>query len=286
MDVSLIIVNYNTKNLLADCLHSVYENTKEIRFEVIVVDNNSSDGSEQHIMELFPDVCWIESPENIGFGKANNLGASRASGKYLFLLNSDTILLNNAVKLFFEYAESSEGKHLGAIGAWLQNAKGEICNSYGFFPSVSGEVRYLLGKLKEAQTEQSCVKDVDYIIGADLFINKKLFLEIGGFDPHFFMYYEESDLQLRLALRHWKRRLINSPKIIHLEGGSFGKSALTFTRFIMAQQSYNYFLRKHKHGLKYLWHKFALSVIRLTIFGVKEWTWKEKVKAYQLVLIQ
>ena len=102
IDVSIIIVNYNTKLLLADCLRTVHQMTRDIRYEVIVVDNASSDDSEAYIKSQFPEVVWINSGGNIGFGRANNLGASYATGKYLFLLNSDTLLRNNAVRMLYQ----------------------------------------------------------------------------------------------------------------------------------------------------------------------------------------
>ena len=119
MDVSIIIVNYNTKHLLEDCLSSLYALTQSIDFEVIVVDNASSDDSETYITRKFPQVKWINSGENIGFGRANNLGAKYADGKYLFLLNSDTLLLNNAIKAFYDYAETHSEEQIGALGCWL-----------------------------------------------------------------------------------------------------------------------------------------------------------------------
>ena len=102
MDVSIIIVNYNTKKLTSDCINSIYEKTTGIRFEVIVVDNNSSDGSQDLFFFDFR-IKFVEAGENLGFGKANNKGVEIASGKYVFFLNSDTILVNNAVKLFDLY---------------------------------------------------------------------------------------------------------------------------------------------------------------------------------------
>jgi GT2 family glycosyltransferase len=97
MDVSITIVNYNTKDLLKQCIESVFEKTQDVEFEIIVVDNASSDGSQQMVKELFPKVTLIESPENLGFGRANNLGNKVAKGKYLFILNSDTILIENSI---------------------------------------------------------------------------------------------------------------------------------------------------------------------------------------------
>ena len=104
-DVSIIIVNYNTKQLLADCLKSIYEQTNNIDFEVIVSDNGSVDGSIEMLKRDFSQVILIENNANLGFGAANNRGLEVAKGKYIFYLNSDTVLLNNAVKIFFDYLE-------------------------------------------------------------------------------------------------------------------------------------------------------------------------------------
>lgn len=113
MNVSVIIVNYNTKELTKNCLASIFEKTKNIDFEVIVSDNGSTDGSIEMIKSDFPQVVLIENNVNLGFGKANNIAAKIAKGKYLLFLNSDTILLNNAVKEFFDRAVDEKNKILG-----------------------------------------------------------------------------------------------------------------------------------------------------------------------------
>lgn len=285
MDVSIIIVNYNTKQLLADCLATVFEKTKDVMFEVIVVDNASTDGSEDYIKERYPNVKWINSGNNIGFGRANNLGAKYAIGKYMFLLNSDTLLLNNAVRLFFDYAESHQQERIGALGSWLLDKNEMPNNSYGFFPCAKNEICYLLGKYElPTEKDTTAEKNVDYIIGADLFIEKCLFDEMDGFDKNIFMYYEETDLQYRMAQYGMLRKVIPGPRIIHLEGGSFENNGLSLKRFMMAQTSYNYYLRKNFHGQDYYFNRVILCLIRLTIFVTTNWTISEKFKAYKLVL--
>lgn len=285
MDVSIIIVNYNTKQLLADCLATVFEKTKDVAFEVIVVDNASTDGSEEYIKEHYPCVKWINSGENLGFGRANNLGAKYASGKYLFLLNSDTLLLNNAIRIFFDYAESHQHEGIGTLGSWLLDKNEKPNNSFGFFPCPKNEIGYLLGKYQlPSLSDITEEKEVDYITGADLFIEKRLFDKLDGFDKNIFMYYEETDLQYRLAQRGLSRKIIPGPRIIHLEGGSFENKGLSLKRFLMAQTSYNYYLRKNFHGLNYFFNHVMLCLIRLTLFITTKWTVSEKIKAYYLVL--
>ena len=237
LDVSIIIVNYNTKELTRNCLKSVFEQTKDILFEVIVSDNGSTDGSIEMIKSEFPQVVLIENNANLGFGAANNRGLKMAKGKYIFYLNSDTVLLNNAVKIFFDYWENfpEKGK-IGALGCVLQDEKGNLIHSGGEFPKyksvckerfselVHSYAKYLLLKIhlerlyqisrKEIKSERGIPGEVDYVTGADLFMLNDSFAE---FDERFVLYYEETDLQKNLRNQTGKKSLlISQPKIIHL----------------------------------------------------------------------
>lgn len=241
MDVSIIIVNYNTCALTRNCLKSVFEQTKDIDFEVIVSDNGSKDGSIEMIKTEFPQVILIENNANLGFGAANNRGLKNAKGKYIFYLNSDTILLNNAVKIFFDYWENSPDKDkIGALGGNLLDEDGEIIHSGGKFPRPLNEIIRLSGRLiivffcwlfrikysKSSKAEY--IKDVDYVTGADLFLKNN---ETAYFDERFFMYYEETFLQYQLKKNGKKIFLIDEPKIIHLDGQSSQKDNGTLTNF-------------------------------------------------------
>ena len=138
LDVSIIIVNYNTKELTRNCLKSVFAQTKGISFEVVVSDNGSTDGSVGMIKSEFPQVILIENNANLGFGAANNRGLKIAKGKYIFYLNSDTVLLNNAAKIFFDYWEKfPEKEKIGALGCILQDENGNAIHSGGTFPKYS-----------------------------------------------------------------------------------------------------------------------------------------------------
>ena len=254
-------------------------------FEVLVVDNASSDGSEEFICTRYPLVRWINSRENLGFGRANNLGARYAQGRYLFLLNSDTLLQNNAVGEFLDYANGHQSESIGALGCWLSDRELKPNSSFGFFPCAKNEIAYLLGNYHQPTKEDtSAERNVDYIIGADLFIKKRLFDELGGFDNNIFMYYEETDLQYRIAKRGLSRRIIPGPRIIHLEGGSFEHKGLSFKRFMMAQTSYNYYMKKNFRGGNYYYNRLLLCFIRFTLFITTNWTFTEKLKAYNRVL--
>lgn len=227
IDVSIIIVNYNTRELIKDCLASVYSKTVGIDFEVIVSDNGSTDGSIAMIESLFPKVILIKNGINLGFGAANNRGLEIATGKYIFYLNSDTVLINNAVNILFDYWEHSD-EQIGALGAFLENSENKCIHSGGFFPtylhsilSVWSCVGKQLGIRKEKYNSKIIKKEqnlsVDYVIGADLFMLNNSYAK---FDERFFMYSEEVDMQFKLAKHSLKRKLIIGPRIMHLCGGS------------------------------------------------------------------
>lgn len=247
MDVSIIIANFNTFELTSKCINSIFKWTHDIEFEVIVVDNNSNDKSKENFKND-KRIIFIENDMNYGFGIANNIGYSHATGKYIFLLNSDTLLLNNAVKLFYDYSENND---IQISGALLLDKNLDIIHSYGSFLSIKYEIRNLYNKLlnKERLSPNPNIQlplSVDWITGADLFLKKTLIQEIGLFDPHFFMYGEDVDLQYRINKLNIPRYIIDGPRIIHYMGGS----DLNKNRFNMRKKInffYSVFLLKRKH---------------------------------------
>jgi GT2 family glycosyltransferase len=234
MDVSIIIVSYNTKDLLRNCLVSIYEQTAGLVFEIIVSDNGSTDGSLEMIKKEFGQVILIENNANLGFGAANNQGLNIAKGKYIFYLNSDTVLLNNAVKIFFYFWEKySEPDKLGALGCNLLDAKGEIVKSYGNFPTIYLEIKLLIflicrcviialaylckidyHRFLRKNEIVAKIGSVDFISGAAFFVRND---KSEYFSEDFFLYYEETDLQYRLNKANRRRVLIDGPLICHLE---------------------------------------------------------------------
>ncbi len=244
INVSIIIVNYNTEQLLFNCLESVYKYTKDISFEVIVSDNGSTDNSIEMLHKYYPLVIVIENKENLGFGRANNRGLGIAKGKYIFYLNSDTILLNNAVKFFFDYWESADNKdEIGALGSNLCNKVLHTTHSYGYFPdfgNIWNDIKALIyniygynklallniffdKKIPNINNNTIFINKygmVEYITGADLFLKNDLYAK---FDENYFLYCEETDLQYRMSRHKKKRLIISGPEIIHLEGASSKK---------------------------------------------------------------
>lgn len=277
IQVSIIIVNYNTKILLLNCLHSILEQTKSIDYEIIVSDNGSTDGSIEMLRSNFPNVILIENNENIGFGCANNRGLAIARGEYIFYLNSDTILLNNAVKIFYDFFELHKNENIGALGANLLDENQNIIHSFGKFPSFKGLtgivlrdilsqsakfILHILNKDREhfrisKKNDTYYVGEVGYITGADLFVKNDDFAK---FDEKFILYYEETDLQKKLEKNLLKRILIEGPQIIHLEGGSNSSCGKKFISFgnLTAYISMVYYCKKNIS-------KLGAAVLRILI---------------------
>ncbi|MEL1252632.1 glycosyltransferase family 2 protein [Flavobacterium sp. DGU38] len=280
--ISIIIVNYNTKELLINCINSIYKETKEVDFEIIVVDNNSNDGSEYAIREKFKNVIFIQTGENLGFGRANNIGINKSGGKYLFLLNSDTILCNNSIKVFFDFYEKYDNKigNIGAVGGELLQDDGKSRNhSSHYFPKMQDEFKIIwnafiskisksmiLNTKKEAILEKNeKFKKVDYVTGADLFICKSKMIEVGCFDKKFFMYFEETDLQKRLIKMGFDNYLISGTEIIHYEGGSFNKKKSSIRTFMLDQSRF-YYYKKHNNIIFYFFFRVLYFIITIPLF--------------------
>lgn len=235
MDVSVIIVNYHCAQMTIDCIRSVFEKTQTASFEVIVVDNASGDGSAERLRQTFGDLIQvIESDENLGFGRANNLGAEHASGEYLFLLNPDTLLVNDAIGILRDYLRQhpQTGVAGGNLYAPDMTPAPSFCLAFddlrrerrnaGWVHLIGSKVRTKLGireKMKEFNFSDR-EKQVAYIFGADMMLPKRLFDEVDGFDSAFFMYGEEEELTWRITQRGYRVMSVPQARIIHLEGAT------------------------------------------------------------------
>lgn len=289
MDVSIIIVNFNTRDLIKCCLTSIYEHTSSVNYEIIVVDNDSKDGSQKMITQRFPEVNLISLKENIGFGAANNIATINSKGKYLFFLNSDTQLLNNVVKIFFDFMETNPvNEKIGAIGSLLLDEKGEIGHSYGPFPKFTDDIfhtikTYFHPFLKKPEKKLFAKNEssfpVDYIIGADLFIPSVVFNKLGGFDKKFFMFFEETDLQYQMKKHGYNRLLVNGPEIIHFEGSSFNLNTKKSNqrRIYLDQSRFQFYKKNHNSTIYYLFRVIYLGIRFVTFFDFT-YTRQERIK--------
>lgn len=224
MDVSIIFVNYNTEKLIIDCINSIYEKTKGITFEIIVVDNASK--NDTSVLQHDKRITYIQSPQNLGFGGANNLGVKYAKGEYLFFLNPDTLLINNAIYILYNYLQNNPD--VGICGGNLYDINKNPAHSYRIIaPGILSEIYTLVSGipfkyfLHEDFNPTSSPIRVAYVTGADLLIRASVFKKVGGFDKQFFMYFEETYLCREVS--KLKYRIYNVPQaqIIHFEGKSF-----------------------------------------------------------------
>lgn len=272
MDVSIIFVNYKTKDLTINAIKSVFEKTQGIDFEIFVVDNNSQDGSIEAIEKEFPNINIIKNIVNSGFGAANNLAIKQARGKYILCLNTDTLLINNAIKIMFDYMENEENKNVGACGGYLVDQNGNPAKSGGNFPSITNVIwKFGLRNILKKQYRKYCtaldaseitIDEIDQIIGADIFLRKSVLNKVGFFDEDYFMYSEETDLCKRIKKLGFKIRFIPEAKIIHLEGQSTPNNIKKILTFKYSEMLY---LKKHHH------YKYPIIKILYSILYLMDW---------------
>lgn len=227
MDVSIIIVNYKNSNLVNDCIKSIFDNVKDIDYEIIVVDNNTEDLSS--VIDTHDDsrVSLLQLPKNIGFGRANNAGAKIAKGRNFFFLNPDTVLLNNAVKILSDYLDTHP--ECGACGGNLYTSEQKPMHSFrrmmpGILDSIDTVLSRRLSRIMYGKSHEFNFSgkemNVGYITGADLMIPAYIFTSLDGFNDKIFLYYEETDLCKRIADKGYEIVSVPSSRIVHLWGQS------------------------------------------------------------------
>lgn len=291
INVSIIIVNYNTKVLTKNCIDSVIKKTKNLQYEIILVDNNSKDGSIDYF-DNYKNIKFIKSKTNLGFGKANNLGYKYSSGEYIFFLNSDTVLLNNAVSIFYDFAKN-DNSNTSFYGSILLDEFKKATHSYGDFPSLICDLKFEFGlylnrlpffkKLFYSNSNQNVYCEyVDYITGANLFCKKSLLEKHGVFDPKYFMYFEETDLQKRYNLLGYKSRIIKKPKIIHFEGGSKIDSP-DLKKSIMMLNSKLTYHRSWSNRLYFKVYLIVFLIIRFPFFIFAKYSFLEKKQYFNVI---
>lgn len=221
-DVSVIIVSYNTKKLLDDCLASVHQSLKgsAIPFEIIVVDNVSTDGTKEMIRKKYPHVVLIANRENVGFGRGNNQGIKAAKGTSILLLNSDTIVRDDAIAKLIRFSRNNPNVF---VGPKLYNPDGSVQTSAGPFFSLPVVFAALflkgdyIGLTRQSPEE---TRYIDWVSGACIIAPKKLFMDNLLFDEGIFMYMEEIDLLMRARERGYRTMFYHGAHITHLGSGS------------------------------------------------------------------
>lgn len=292
MNISIIIVNYNTREVTKQCLDSIFKWTKDVSFEVIVVDNNSHDGSKD-MLASYPNIKYVQSGGNLGFGKANNLGYKFSSGRYILLLNSDTYLLNNAIKCFVDEFDKLPPS-VGCIGGWLRSPDGDINNSYGQIPNIYSAINnsfglYLRGlgikpTQKKEYDDTAKSKHVEYVMGADICIRREVVEKCGMFDPDFFMYYEESEMQYRYRQSGYTSMIVPTPLIVHLEcvSSKVENKKYSYSNRQTFFNSYMLYMKKTCSPLVYLFFRIVF-LFQFPIFLASYYTLKEKLAMLALM---
>ncbi|MDD5687521.1 MAG: glycosyltransferase family 2 protein [Elusimicrobia bacterium] len=286
--LSISIVSYNTKDLLYNCLKSIYTQIRDINFEVIVVDNNSSDGSQEMVKKEFSQVRLILNTVNNGFGKANNQAIRESKGKYILLLNSDTVIINDIVKKMIDFMESN--LQTGVAGCKLlrpdmtiqpmTNFAFNIWTEFARFFNLKKIIYFIPGLAKftakyfakfmgknyksyfNSYLVQNKVQKVDYVSGACLMARKNVVMDIGLFDEKFFLYYEDVDLCLRIKQKGWIINLLPETGIVHHIGQSSKKELWKISGSMNASMYYYY--KKHNSFIEVLLIKIiAISALSL-----------------------
>lgn len=273
VDISIIIVNWNTARVTCDCLQSVYQQTKDIGFEVIAVDNASSDNSVEMIKDKFPQVNLIENNENRGFAAANNQGMAIAKGRYVLLLNPDTVVLDGAIQKTVTYAESHPQYAAVGCQVWendkvIQKTCFQFHTPWNFFCGTTGLARLFpgsrwLGGDKMLWWNRESEQEVEVVSGMFLLVRREVIEQIGRMDESFFIYAEEADWCYRMSQAGWKNSFWPGAKIIHLDGGSKSSGQLNVKMEVQKVKSLLILMRKHYGRLAELMIKGVIIVVSI-----------------------
>jgi GT2 family glycosyltransferase len=299
-DLSIVIVSWNVKELLAQCLGSIDAARGHLSVETIVVDSYSTDGSADMVAAEFPEVKLLSQPENVGFTKGNNLGLAQASGRYLLLLNPDTQIVADALPQMLAYMD--QNPQVGALGPQLRFPNGDIQSSRRRFPTLLTaffESTWLQGIAPKSVLRRYYVQDrpddvisqVDWVMGACLLVRREVYQQVGPLDEGYFMYSEEMEWQRRMREAGWQVVYFPQAQVIHHEGKS--SEQVVAQRHIYFQRSKLRYFRQY-HGrpaagalrlfllVNYAW-QLALEAAK-GLVGHKRPLRQQRVSAYWQVL--
>jgi GT2 family glycosyltransferase len=249
MDLSIVIVNWNTEDLLRDCLQSVLTGLGALQAEVIVVDNASSDGSVAMVRDAFPAVQLIETGRNLGFAGGNNVALRVAQGRHVMLLNTDTLVHGDVLPRSVAWMDAHP--EVGVMGPRVLNTDGTVQPSSSAFPSLKNLAMQTLGltrirrldRYRMTGWDRTTEARVEVISGAAMFVRHAAMEEVGLLDEAFFFYGEETDWCHRFARTGWELRFVPIPEITHFGGGAAGK--LNHKRDVLMTEGTTRLHRKH-----------------------------------------
>ena len=300
MKLSISIVNWNTKELLKNCLGSIFQNYSGEEFEVIVADNNSGDGSIEMLEEYFPRVNLIKNTENLGFGRANNKIMAVSKGEYILIINPDILIKKGAIEKMIDFL--AKNVSAGAVGAKLQNPDGTIQMDgfYRRFPSLTQVLLYqtifyrlflrfpaISARYWEYQ-DVSEQHEVDQIPGACILVKREVYERTGGFDEDYFIWYEDVDWCYRIKKSGLKLYYLPEAEIVHVGGQSFLNMDPGEKIILFYSSLFKYF--KKNHSKKDYYFTRAIIVTNFMIVNViqiilypfassKRKTWRSNISA-------
>lgn len=278
LDVSIAVINWNTRDLLRSCLKSIIDAQPLAGHSIKVIDNHSGDGSRQMVRDEFPMVDLIENGGNLGFSAAANQALRQSSAKYVFLLNSDTEIDHDAVDILVDFSEHHP--EAAIVGPTLLNIDGSVQISGRNFPSFTdASIHAFLGviwpenpwsiRYKMLDWDRKSERSVDWVSGAAMFIRCQAAREVNFFDENFFMYVEDLDLCYRLREKGWQIYFLPDAEVLHHIGKSSEQSS---NRMIIEFQKsmYRFYAKKYGHGWKRLLKPLVvvgLSIRTLLLMG-------------------
>lgn len=262
MKLSIVIVNWNTCDLLFNCLESIFNPPLDLDFKVIVVDNASSDGSREMVEERFPEVELISNSNNPGFAYANNQALKQCSSELVLLLNADTVVKPGAIETMVEFIENNP--RVGIVGARLLNPDGSLQVSAYPEPTLAREIwrlfhlekLYYYGTYPMKRWNHDEPRKVDVLKGACMLIRREAIEDVGLFDEDYFIYSEEVDLCTRMQKSGWSLFWLPTAEIIHFEGQSTQQVAEEM--FLRLYQGKIQYFRKHNSSRVAAFYKLIL----------------------------
>jgi GT2 family glycosyltransferase len=282
IDVSIVIVNWNARDYLRECLRSIVAETRTCTYEVIVVDNNSSDGSQNMLVSEFPGVTSILNQDNAGFAGGNNQGMRIARGRYVLLLNPDTLVLDGALDTCVAYADSLDQK-IGVLGCQVWENETTIQKTCFQFPSPLNTLLNLLGLTRRFPGSRFLSRSemgwwdrrdervVDVVSGMFMLVRRDALEQVGLMDEGYFMYAEEADWCHRFWQAGWKCLFTPRARIMHLDGGGKSSALVSATMFVHLQKSVLRFHRKNRGIVAWALAKSVYAVLmpsRAAAFGL------------------
>jgi len=275
--LTIVIVTWNARDVLLDCLHSIYSTCDGLDFDVVVVDNASTDGTSEAVETRFPQVRLIVSERNLGFARGNNLALEGCGSKYALLLNADTRVCDGAIGSLVEFME--EHPRAGAAGAQLLNEDGSRQNSIANFPSLATELlnKSLLKLLFPRRYPSKHFPsgepiEVDSVIGACMMVRLEAFRDVGGLDERFFFFLEETDFCFRLKEKGWEVWHVPDARVYHIGGHSARKKSRAAARVEYYRSLYEFFRKNRSPSEYYLLRALCPLKIALEfIFNFLGW---------------